>query len=170
MKDVIALTAGYVFIVIQAILGDVLGRESLTPSLLLAFVLFLGAIDFGSARGTAISFVLGYLLDLSSGSPSGVHSFVIPATYLVFRAVYSRMMFSGVIFQIVLTFIASVATGMLIIGLRTLFERSIFMWNVIPGMVLIHSLSTALVAPIVFKIGKILIPESPKKKEEKVVL
>lgn len=170
MKDFIAITIGFFLIVIQAVLGDIIGKEYMSPNLLLAFVLFLGAIDFGSARGTAICFILGYLLDISSGAPPGVHTFVISATYLVFRAVYARMMFSGVLFQILLTFLSSLVAGMLIVGIRTLFERSIFLWNVIPYMLFVNSISTALVSPVVFKLGNILIPESPKKKEEKVVL
>jgi rod shape-determining protein MreD len=170
MKDFIAIITGYFLIVIQSVLGDLIGREYMSPNLLLAFVLYLGALDFGSARGTAICFILGYLLDIGSGSPPGIHTFVIPSTYLVVRAVYARMMFSGIIFQILLTFLSSVASGLLIIGLRTLFERSIFLWNVIPLMIFMSSLSTSLVSPVVFKLGKILIPESPKKKEEKVVI
>lgn len=170
MKDFIAIATGYFLIVIQAVLGHIIGSEALAPNLLLAFVLYLGALDFGSARGTAICFVLGYLLDISAGSPPGVHTFVITSTYLVFRAVYARMMFSGVIFQILLTFLSSIAAGILIVGMRALFERSVFHWNIIPGMVLKSSLSTALVSPLVFKLGKMLIPESPKKKEEKVVI
>jgi rod shape-determining protein MreD len=170
VKDFIAITTGYFLIVIQSVLGELIGWEFMSPNLLLAFVLFLGAIDFGSARGTAICFVLGYLLDITSGSSPGIHTFVVPATYLIFRAVYARMMFSGIIFQILLTFLASVASGMLIIGVRALFERSIFVWNIIPSMVLLSSLSTSVVSPVVFKLGKLLIPESPKKKEEKVVV
>ncbi len=170
MKDFIAILTGYLLITLQAVLGETIGREYMSPNLILAFVLFLGAIDFGSARGTAICFILGYLLDISSGSPPGIHCFVIPATYLVFRAVYARMMFSGVLFQILLTFLSSIAAGLLIIGIRALFERSIFTWNVIFLMLLLNSVSTSIVSPLVFKLGKILIPESPKRKEEKVVM
>jgi rod shape-determining protein MreD len=170
MKDFIAIVAGYFLIVLQSVLGEIIGRDFLSPNLLLAFILYLGAIDFGSARGAAISFVLGYLLDITSGSPPGVYTFVIPATYLVVRAVYARMMFSGIIFQVLLTFLSSIVLGLLVVGIRALLERSVFILGVVPPMIFGSSLTTSLLAPLVFKLGKILISESPKKKEEKVVV
>jgi len=170
MKNLGVVAAGYFLIVAQSVLGNLIGRESMSPNLLLAFMLFLGAIDYGSARGTAVCFVLGYLLDVTSGAVSGIHTFVVPATYLVFRAVYARIMLSGIVFQILLTFLASLAAGLMIVAIRTLFERSVFSWRVAAETLLVNSVATALVSPVVFRLGRLIVPESPRKKEEKVVV
>jgi len=170
MKSFKAIFTGYFLLILQTSSGVFINRDFVTPNLVFPFVLYLGAIDFGSSRGTAISFLFGYLLDLLSGSPTGIHAFVLSAMYLLVRTVYAKMMFQGAIFQILLTFISSVVGGLMIIGMRALLQRSALTPSIIPVMVLGNSITTSLIAPFVFRLGKAVIPESPKKREEKVVL
>lgn len=170
VKDFIAILAGYMILVTQSIAGDIISKSYYSPNLILPFILYLAAIDFGSARGASISFVLGYLCDIFSGAPSGVHMFVIPATYLIFRTVYAKVMLKGVVFQIIITFLACLTSSLLIIGIRTVFERSIFALKVIFLTVTVNSVITAVVSPVVFRLGKVILPESPKRREEKLLI
>jgi rod shape-determining protein MreD len=170
VKDVVVILTGFVLIAIQAVLHQWVPASFFTPDLVLPFVLYLGIIDFGAARGTALAFVLGYILDASSGSAVGVHLFVMPATYLLFRFWYHKLLFTGTVFQIAMTFAASITMNLMIVGMRTLFERSILSWTMIIWTLLFHALSTAICSPAIFWLGSKLIPESPKRKEEKVVV
>lgn len=170
MKDVIVILTGFVLIALQAVLHQWVPLRTFTPDLVLPFILYLGIIDFGAARGAALAFVLGYILDASSGSPVGVHLFVMPATYLLYRFIHHKLLFTGTVFQIAMTFAASITMNLMIVGMRSLFERSIMSWTMIVWTLLLHALFTALCSPAIFWLGSRLIPESPKRTEEKVVV
>lgn len=170
MKDTIIILTGFTLIALQAVLHQWLPFSFFAPDLVLPFILYLGIIDFGAARGTALAFVLGYIFDACSGSPVGVHLFVIPAIYLLYRFIHHKLLFTGTIFQIAMTFAASITANLMIVGMRTLFERSIMSWTMIIWTLLLHALSTAICSPAIFWIGSRLVPESPKRKEEKVVI
>jgi rod shape-determining protein MreD len=170
VKDVIVILTGFILIAMQAVLHQWMPFSFFAPDLVLPFILYLGIINFGAARGTALAFVLGYILDASSGSPIGVHLFVVPAIYLLYRFIHHKLLFTGTFFQIAMTFAASITANLMIVGMRTLFERSIMSWTMILVTLLLHAASTAICSPIIFWAAARIMPESPKKTEEKVVV
>jgi hypothetical protein len=99
-----------------------------------------------------------------------VHLFVVPAIYLLYRFIYQKLLFTGPLFQMAMTFAASITANLMIVGMRTLFERSILNGTMIVLTLLLHALSTAIVSPAIFWLGSKLVPESPKRTEEKVVV
>jgi rod shape-determining protein MreD len=170
MKDVVVILTGFTLIALQAVMHQWVPVSFFTPDFVLPFVLYLGIIDFGAARGAALAFVLGYILDASSGAPIGVHLFVVPAIYLLYRFIYQKLLFTGTLFQMAMTFAASVTANLMIVGMRSLFERSIMSFTMVLATLLLHATSTTVCSPAIFWLGARLIPESPKRKEEKVVV
>jgi len=170
VKDAIVIITGYMLIAFQGVLHHWIPFHIFVPDLVIPFILYLGIIDFGAARGAALAFVLGYLLDANSASPVGVHLFVIPATYLLYRFIHHKLLLSGTVFQIAMTFAATLTASLLVVGMRTLFERSFLSWSAVLLTIPFHSLATALFSPVIFWLGARLVPESPRRKEEKVVI
>ncbi|HTJ80975.1 MAG TPA: hypothetical protein VL400_04605, partial [Polyangiaceae bacterium] len=79
MRNTAFLALGFALLVIQSNLYrliDLLHVSGATPSLLLPLVVFMGVHEYSIARGAALSFVLGYLLDLFAGSPVGLFTFI----------------------------------------------------------------------------------------------
>ncbi len=170
MKDAVVIVTGYLLVAMQGVMHQWIPFSAFVPDLVIPFILYLGIIDFGAARGAALAFVLGYFFDANSASPVGVHLFVIPATYLLYRFIHHKLLLSGTVFVIAMTFAATLTASLLIVGMRTLFERSIMSWNAVLVTIPLHSVATAVFSPVVFWIGTRLVPESPKRKEEKVIV
>lgn len=170
MKDALVIITGFLLIALQGVIHYWVPVHIFVPDLVIPFILYIGIIDFGTARGAALAFVLGYVLDANSVSPVGVHLFVIPATYLLYRFIHHKLLLSGTIFQIAMTFAATLTASLLVVGMRTLFERSFLSWSAVLMTIPFHSLATALFSPVVFWLGAKIVPESPKRKEEKVVI
>lgn len=170
MKDAIVIVTGFLLVALQSVLHHWIPWAFLVPDLVIPFVLYLGIIDFGAARGALLAFVLGYFLDANSASPVGVHLFVIPAIYLLYRFIHHKLLLSGTVFVIAMTFAATLTAGLMVVGMRSLFEQSILSWSAVLMTVPLHAVATALLSPVVFWIGARLVPESPKRKEEKVVV
>lgn len=170
MKDVIIILAGFLLISLQSVVHQWIPLAYFTPDFLLPFVIYLGMIDYGAARGAALAFVLGYILDTCASAPVGVHLFVVPAIYLLYRFINKEILLSGWLFQSAMTLAASLSADLMIVGMRALFERAIPSWKAVALTLAFHPLATALCAPLVFWLGARLVPESPKRKEEKVVI
>ena len=86
-------------------------------------MLYLGVTpDVHVVRGAAISFALGYLLDSFCGSPMGLSTFVMVATFLGTRGAGLNLFMRGSLFQILLTFGFGMLTGGAVLALRAIFE------------------------------------------------
>jgi rod shape-determining protein MreD len=170
VKDAIVILTGCLLIAFQGVLHQWLPISFFVPDLVIPFILYIGIIDFGAARGASLAFVLGYFMDANSGSPVGVHLFVVPATYLLYRFIHHKLLLSGTVFRIAMAFAATLTASLLVVGMRTLFERTILSWTAVLLTVSLHSIATAVCSPAIFWLGTKIVPESPKRKEEKVVV
>ena len=75
MRNTAFLAIGIGLLIIQSNLFRLVGRLQIsgaTPSLLLPLVVFMGVHEYSMARGAALAFLLGYLLDLFSAAPIGL--------------------------------------------------------------------------------------------------
>ena len=133
----------------------------LMPGFLLDAVPDLGALTAaylgltarrGAAAAVGGSVVLGYLVDLISGAPPGLHAVTLALTCLVARMVQQRILVRGA--ALTMGFSAFVA---LIAGVTSMFVRALF--NVPqPGFAtdLQHlafvTLATALIGPLVWRV------------------
>lgn len=123
MQNVAYLAFGFLALVAQSSLAAHVTLHPLTPNLLLPMVIFLGVQpEVGVLRGTMISFVLGYLLDEFCGSPLGLSTLVLVATFMVARGAGIRLFLRGALFQIGLVFAASILAGGTVLALRAIFS------------------------------------------------
>ena len=123
MRNAGFLAFGFVLLVLQSALAARVAMHPLTPNLLLPIVIFLGVQpEVGLLRGALISFVLGYLLDEFCGSPMGLQTFVLVASFMVARGAGIRLFLRGPLFQVALVFVASILAGGTILALRAIFS------------------------------------------------
>ncbi len=155
MKNVALIAFGFGLLVLQAAMGTLVSIHPFAPNLLLPVAIYLGVSpDVNIARGAAIAFVLGYLLDSFCGSPIGLWTFVLVATFMVARGAGLRLFLRGPLFQIVLTFLVGVLAAGTILALRAIFEKPAPFphdeLHQIVASLLIPALVTALASPLVF--------------------
>jgi len=91
-----------------------------TPTLGLLTVLYIGLSPLKWAPGAAalVGLSLGYLFDLVSGAPRGVHAFVFLVMALFARALASRLAVRGVVLKAAAAFVASLLSAVLIVVVR----------------------------------------------------
>src|SRR5271166_2990351 len=88
MRNTAFLALGFALLIVQGNLFRFIGRlhvAGATPSLLLPLVVFMGVHEYSIARGAALAFTLGYLLDVFAGAPVGLLTFITVATFVVAR-------------------------------------------------------------------------------------
>ncbi len=146
---------GFSLLVFQSALGMLVPIHPWSPNLLLPIVIFLGVVpDVHLLRGAAMSFVLGYLLDVFSGNLMSLQTFVMVATFILSRVAGLRLFLRGPAFQILLTLAIGVLAGGVTMALRGIFEPpppfaiSTVLDNAIS--LFVPPLVTSLAAPFVF--------------------
>jgi rod shape-determining protein MreD len=155
MRNVAFLLLGLGLLLVQTSSSVVIDTHPFVPSTLLPVVLYLGVThDIGLARGTSLAFVLGYLLDSFTGSPIGLHTFVLVATFLLARGAGISLSMRAPLFEVALSFVVAVLAEGTILALRAIFERpapfaSDDVWLVVTALTA-PAATTALLAPVVF--------------------
>jgi rod shape-determining protein MreD len=113
----------FALLVLQSAIAAHVSIHPLTPNLLLPIVMYLGVQhDVQVVRGALLSWVLGYLLDAFCGSPIGLSTFVLVATFLAARGAGIRLFLRGSPFQIALVFAVSMLAGGTVLALRAIFS------------------------------------------------
>src|SRR4051794_41509661 len=98
MRSLIALVVSFVLLILQSTVLELAPVRMAAPSLGLLVVLHVGLSPKWSVSSAAVvSFVTGYLLDLVSGAPQGVHSFVFVLMGLLARVLAARVAVAGVV-------------------------------------------------------------------------
>ncbi len=146
---------GYGLLVLESAISTVFSLGAFSPNLILPIVIFLGvAPDVRIVRGVVVSFLLGYLLDLLTGNPMSLETFVCVATFLVSRGAGLRLFLRGPAFQVGLTFLATLVAGGASTALRAVFENPPPFTVQTPfetaTKLVGPAVATALVAPFVF--------------------
>lgn len=148
----------------QSVFARVLAPYPFTPYLGLPFVFALGTgPGVRVLRGAATAFAIGYLYDLFTGNPLGIHTFVFVVGFLSAWLIGYLLSFRGVPFEMVLTFTLTVMLGGLLEGIRA-FVPGGTTWS---GLSLALSLfgsafATALVAPLLFAIARRIDPATER--------
>jgi rod shape-determining protein MreD len=157
MRNTAFLALGLVLLVVQSNLFRVIGRIDVagaTPSLLLPLVVFMGVHEYSIARGAALAFTLGYLLDVFAAAPIGLFTFVTVATFVVSRAAGVRLAAQTLLTKVALALVFGFAQGILIVVLTAIFggdpQRPLALARLVPT----HAVSTAIFAPLVFGLAE----------------
>lgn len=157
MRNTAFLALGFALLVIQSNLFRFIDRISYsiaTPSLLLPLLVFMGVHEYSLARGAALCFILGYLLDAFSGAPVGLFTFISVATFVVSRIAGLRLAAQTLITKIGLAFIFSLLESVIIVALTAIFGNDPQRARSLAMLVPSHALTTAAFAPFVFKLAE----------------
>jgi len=161
----------FAMLVAQSALAVVIPLSDWAPNLVLPMAIYLGVSqDVHLVRGALLSFVLGYLLDSFCGSPMGLQTFVVLASFLVARGTGLNLLIRGAAFQIVIMFVCSLVAGVSILALRAIFEPpSPFpLWGVLGTIyaLVFGAIATALVSPPIFIVMRRLESLLTRRREE----
>ena len=151
MRNAALLLAGVLLLLAQTVFARVLWSEYPAPSLVLPMVLYMSVGEFSLARGVSVAFVLGYLTDVFSGGSLGLWTFTLVSIFLLARAAGLKLFLHGVVFQMVLAFVASCVAGVGMMGLLLVFDRRVLAVLPALGVVASQALATAVCAPLVFR-------------------
>jgi len=157
MRNTAFLALGVALLIIQSNLFRIVDHiriPGVTPSLLLPLILFMGVHEYSIVRGAALAFVLGYLLDSFAAAPSGLFTFISVATFLVSRGAGVRLAAQTLITKVALAFAFALVEGVLIVVLTAIFGGDVSRPRALAVLVLPHAISTALIAPFVFRLAE----------------
>jgi len=119
MRSLIALTVAFFLLILQSTVLELAPVRMAAPSLGLLVVLHVGLSPKWSISSSAlVSFATGYLLDLVSGAPQGVHSFVFVLMVLFARALSVRVAVTGIVLSAATAFVASLLSAVLVVLVR----------------------------------------------------
>jgi rod shape-determining protein MreD len=122
--------------------------------LLLPLIVFMGVHEYSVARGAALSFCLGYLLDVFASAPVGLYTFSSVAIFVVSRAAGVRLAAQTLLTKIALACCFSLAEGVIVIVLTAIFGGDPTRPRALATLLLPHVASTALCAPLVFSLAQ----------------
>jgi rod shape-determining protein MreD len=157
MRNTAFLAIGVALLILQSNIFRLIGKVNIpgaTPSLLLPLIVFMGVHEYSIARGAALAFLLGYLLDLFAAAPVGLFTFITVATFIVSRAAGVRLAAQTLITKIALAFVFGLVEGILIVVLTAIFGQDAARPRSLALLVAPHAISTAIFAPFVFSLAE----------------
>jgi rod shape-determining protein MreD len=157
MRNTAFLALGVALLVVQSNLFRIVGRlhvAGATPSLLLPLVVFMGVHEYSVARGAALSFTLGFFLDVFAAAPLGLFTFVTVATFVVSRAAGVRLAAQTLVTKVALALVFALVQGILIVVLTAIFGNDPARPRALALLIAPQAVATALFAPFVFSIAE----------------
>jgi rod shape-determining protein MreD len=151
-------------LLVQSVFSRVLAPYPFSPYLGLPFVFALAtAPGVRLLRGATTAFAIGYLYDLFTGNPLGLHTFVFVVGYFSARLVGYLLSFRGIVFEMVLTFALTVLLGGVLEVIRS-FTPGGMSWSGVTLTIALFSsaITSALVAPVLFAVVRWIDPESER--------
>lgn len=119
MRSAITLFVAYLLLILQSTVLELAPVRMAAPSLGLLVVLHVGLSGKWSLSSAAVvSFVTGYLLDLVSGAPQGVHALVFVLMAVFARILSARIAVTGIVLSAATSFVASLVAAVLIVIVR----------------------------------------------------
>ncbi|MDH3727712.1 MAG: hypothetical protein OER77_09285 [Myxococcales bacterium] len=163
-SSIVIVLIAFAMLLAQSSFARVLAPYPFSPYLGLPLVFALGtAPGVRLVRGAATSFVVGYLFDLFTGNPLGIHSLVFVIGYLASWLVGYLMSFRGVLFEMALTFVLTILIGGLIEIIRS-FAPGGMAWDggALTLALFASAFATSLVSPLLFALVRWADPESAR--------
>jgi rod shape-determining protein MreD len=159
MRNAAFFGIGVLAVLLQAILPNLvfgpLGiSDNWNPSLLLPLVVFLGVHEHSMVRGAVLAFVLGHTLDLLGAEPVWLFTFVYVSIWWLSRLAGVRLTAQTVLPRVLLGFVFAVVEGGLVLILLVVFGSDTQRPVEIARVLLPRAISTALFAPMVFRVAQ----------------
>jgi rod shape-determining protein MreD len=119
MRSAITLVIAYLLLILQSTVLELAPVRMAAPSLGLLVVLHVGfSAKWSVSSAAVVAFVTGYLLDLVSGAPQGVHALVFVVMSLCARILATRILVSGIVLSAATSFVASLLAAVMIVIVR----------------------------------------------------
>jgi rod shape-determining protein MreD len=119
MRSAATLAVALLLLLLQSTVLEFAPIHMVTPSMGLLVVLHLGLSEKWTASSAAVvGFSTGYLFDLVSGAPRGVHAFVFVLMGLFARALAARLAVRGLVFKAATAFMASLLAALMVVVVR----------------------------------------------------
>ncbi len=119
MRIAVTVFAAIVLVLLQSTVLELAPVHMVTPSCGLLVVLYASFSERWTLSSAALfAFGLGYLFDLVSGAPLGVHAFVYLVMSQLARVLSTRVVMRGVVLSAGISFVAGLLSGLLIVMLR----------------------------------------------------
>jgi rod shape-determining protein MreD len=119
MRSLITLLVAYLLLVLQSTVLELAPVRMAAPSLGLLVVLYVGVSPKWTLPAASIvALCTGYLLDLVSGAPQGVHALVFVLVALIARALSARVAVQGIVLSAATSFVASLLAAVLVVIVR----------------------------------------------------
>ena len=168
MRNLAFVGFGIVLAIVESFIDLLLPSDYLTPDLVLPLILYMGLLGFNATRGAAIAFVIGYVLDtLQPGAPICLNMFVLVCLFLISRLLAARLLLAGAFFHVLLVFLMSVASSLIVIALRAIFERHVGSLVYLATVIPTSAVTTALISPIVFGVARRIDVKRGQRREER---
>jgi rod shape-determining protein MreD len=152
-RAILFLLAGFLLLLLQSTLRQLLPVVALVPDPALLLVLYLGLTPRQSAWvGAILAIVLGYLTDLLGAAPKGLHALVYVLLFYASRGAQVRLLTRGWIFEVWFCGLAAFVGGVLVVLGRAVAAPQVGVRGILVAVV--QAVATGLTAPVVFSIGR----------------
>lgn len=119
MRSLLTLLVAYILLVLQSTVLELAPVRMAAPSLGLLVVLYVGVSGkWALSSASIVALCTGYLLDLVSGAPQGVHALVFILVCIFARALSTRVAVQGIVLSAAVAFVASLLASVLVIIVR----------------------------------------------------
>ena len=119
MRSTVTIIVAYLLLILQSTVLELAPMRMATPSLGLLVVLHVGLSSKWTISSAAVvAFVTGYLFDLVSGAPQGVHAFVFVLMAVCARLLTTRVAVQGIVLGAATSFVASLLASALVVIVR----------------------------------------------------
>jgi rod shape-determining protein MreD len=140
-------------------LGSLIGPRwvhGITPNLAMPLVIYLGVHELSAPRGAVLAFSIGYAEDILSGAPIGLFTFISVAVWWLARVAGVRLSAQTTLPRMSLALAFSLVEGAMVLILLAVFGEDTRRPVEVASIVLPRSISTALFAPLVFRLASLL--------------
>ncbi len=119
MRSAITLAVAYLLLLLQSTVLELAPVRMAAPGLGLLVVLHVGLSSKWTVSAAAVvGLCTGYLLDLVSGAPPGLHGFVFILMAMFARALATRVAVRGIVLSAATAFVASLLAAVLVVVVR----------------------------------------------------
>jgi len=119
MRSAVTLFVAYLLLILQSTVLELAPVRMAAPSLGLLVALHVGLSPKWSLSSSAVvAFATGYLLDLVSGAPQGVHALVFVLMSIFARILATRVAVTGIVLSAATSFMASLLAAVMIVIVR----------------------------------------------------
>ena len=119
MRSLVTLVVAYVLLILQSTVLELAPVRMAAPSLGLLVVLYVGiSPKWALSSASIVALCTGYLLDLVSGAPQGVHALVFILVAVMGRALSTRVAVQGIVLTAAASFVASLVGAVLVVMVR----------------------------------------------------